>query len=323
MATQKISAMTAANTIDAANDYMPIVQSGNNKKINRNVLLGLSSAPLGTTDTQSPTNKTFDNTNQLTVKGTKLTLQDDSDTSKQAQFLMSSITTANTRSYTLPDASTTIVGTGTTQTLTNKTLTSPTINGGTLDNATITVDSIAGHSVGTTVTVANLQIASGVLNSANAVTSTSIATGAVQPLALVAGTGSGWAWSTWSPTWSNLTTGNGTQVARYIQMGKTVVGQINFTFGTTSSISGSVTFTLPVTSVSSYLSANPIGMADCFNTGVASFSGTVSWATTTTALIQVANVASTYATDTVLSSTIPFAWTTGSRLALSIMYEAA
>lgn len=37
----------------------------------------------------------------------------------------------------MPDADTTLVGTGVTQTLTNKTLTSPTINGGAINNATI------------------------------------------------------------------------------------------------------------------------------------------------------------------------------------------
>jgi hypothetical protein len=81
-----------------------------------------SGAVVGTSDSQTLTNKTLDNTDALTVKDTNLTIQDDGDTTKQAVFQASGITTAATRTYTLPDANTTFVGTGVTQTLTNKTL---------------------------------------------------------------------------------------------------------------------------------------------------------------------------------------------------------
>lgn len=68
------------------------------------------------------TNKTLDNTNTVTLKDTLFTLQDDGDAAKQMQFQLSGITTGNTRTLTVPDASTTLVGTATTQTLTNKTI---------------------------------------------------------------------------------------------------------------------------------------------------------------------------------------------------------
>lgn len=325
MANKTIADYTAAVSIDGANDFLLIEPSGNTvyKKISRNVLLGLSSAPLGTTDSQSPTNKTFDNTNTITIKDTLFTLQDDGDTSKQAKFQLSGITTATTRTYTLPNASDTLAGIATAQTFTNKTITSPTITGGTIDNSTITVDSIAGHTSSTIVTIANLQISNGVLNSANAVTATSIADGAIQPKALVTGTGSGWAWSSFVPVFTNLTVGNGTLTARYIQTGKTVNVSVEFVLGNTSSISGSVTFTLPVTA-KSYNTNTPLGISDYFSSAGGSFSmGAVWWNSTTSVILIVGNASSTYIIGNALSGSIPHSWTSTDKILVNFVYEAS
>lgn len=61
----------------------------------------------------------------LTVRDDVLTIQDNLDNTKQARFELSPITAGQTRTITVPDASLTLVGADTTQTLTNKTLTSP------------------------------------------------------------------------------------------------------------------------------------------------------------------------------------------------------
>lgn len=71
--------------------------------------------------TEALSNKTLGNTNTITLKDANWTLQDDADTTKQAKWQLSGITTATTRTFTLPDADTTVVGTDTTQNLTNKT----------------------------------------------------------------------------------------------------------------------------------------------------------------------------------------------------------
>tara|TARA_R100000149_G_C5866773_1_gene131405 strand:+ start:137 stop:1276 length:1140 start_codon:yes stop_codon:yes gene_type:complete len=52
---------------------------------------------------------------------------DNTDATKKAAFVMSGIATNTTRTFTMPNATTTLVGTDATQTLTNKTLTTPII----------------------------------------------------------------------------------------------------------------------------------------------------------------------------------------------------
>lgn len=69
-----------------------------------------------TDDTQTLSGKT------LNILDNALTIQDNADATKQAQFQVSGITTGTTRTFTFPDADTTLVGTALTQTLTNKTI---------------------------------------------------------------------------------------------------------------------------------------------------------------------------------------------------------
>jgi hypothetical protein len=66
-------------------------------------------------------------TSTTAVTDANFWFQDDSDTSKQLQFQLSGISTGTTRTLTVPDADTTIVGTDASQILTSKTLANPTV----------------------------------------------------------------------------------------------------------------------------------------------------------------------------------------------------
>jgi len=75
----------------------------------------------GTTTADTLTNKSLQDATTFFI--------DDADATKRLQLQLSGITTATTRTLTVPDADTTIVGTDVTQTLTNKTLINPIISG--------------------------------------------------------------------------------------------------------------------------------------------------------------------------------------------------
>ena len=85
------------------------------------------------TGTETLQNKTLDNTNTVTLLDTLFTLQDNLDSTKQAQFQLSGITTGTTRTYTLPNLTGSLATIGTlTQTFSGTT---------TFSAATVTVGS--------------------------------------------------------------------------------------------------------------------------------------------------------------------------------------
>lgn len=151
----------------------------------------------------------------------------------------------------------------------------------------------------------------------NNVTNAKLATGAGEP---------GGAWTTWSPTWTGLTVGNGTLTAKYSQVGKTVFVRLHLLFGSTTAVTAlGPRFSLPVTSAALPTSGGivPAGPARTFNGTSGLAEGLVVLQSTTAGEIRILGTAATYANLVQISSTVPFTWATNYEMACSFTYEAA
>lgn len=159
----------------------------------------------------------------------------------------------------------------------------------------------------------------------DAVTNAKMADASVLPEQLVSGAGTSWAMQSWTPTYANLTAGNGTTTAKYVKIGTTVFYRLVFVLGSTSAVGSSPTFTLPVTSITYPGTAAKmiIGEGSYFDTSAGSSKHAKAfWATTTTArLIALDGADSTGYNN--LSSTVPFTWATGDEIHVQGWYEAA
>lgn len=324
MTDETITDLPTASGIDASADWLAIDRTSLNttQKINRNTLLGIAGSPVGTTDSQTLTNKVITSPT-LTVLDNALTIQDNASPTKQAQFQASSITAGQTRTYTLPDGSTTLVGTDLTQTLTNKTLTAPVINNGSITGTTITTDAIVGQSVATNGTVYGLQITGGEVSGADIQNATiptaAIADSAVTPAKILTGTGSSWAWQNWTPTITNMSGGT-INFAKYIQIGKTVHLRFKYTLGG-AGVTNVPIITLPVTANSDYISATvPVFTCILFDNTGFFWNGTALMQGTTSVGLYYFNASAQLAA---FSPTVPFTWAVNDWLAISMTYEAA
>jgi hypothetical protein len=164
-----------------------------------------------------------------------------------------------------------------------------------------------------------LTVTSGTTLPAGDIATADLAAGAVTNAKLATSAGEvGAAWASWTPTWANLTVGNATQSSTYIQIGKTVHFRVSLILGSTSSISPSPTFSLPVTSVSMDADQQ-IGHTTFVDNGTGVVQGIVAWKTTTTALP--ASASTTYYAG--FTTSAPFAFTSGDKILCTGTYEAA
>lgn len=126
------------------------------------------------------------------------------------------------------------------------------------------------------------------------------------------------AWTAFTPAWSNLTEGSGTNVGYYCQIGKFIHFKASITFAADTSITGTgVVLTLPVSAAST--APCYIGLAYLFDSGVDAWTGTIS----TTGTVGISTVAGTRIISNSITATAPFTWTTNDIISVTGTYEAA
>jgi hypothetical protein len=133
-------------------------------------------------------------------------------------------------------------------------------------------------------------------------------------------------WTTYTPTLNNVTLGSGSVMsAAYTHFGKTVIVTFSFVFGTGTTITGDVNFSLPINHANTnraggsgnavIVDASPLTRYH----GNAYPSGTPSFA-----FIRAFNAAGTYVTEVALSSSIPIpVWAINDTISVTLIYQAA
>lgn len=130
----------------------------------------------------------------------------------------------------------------------------------------------------------------------------------------------------WTPVWTNLTVGDGTVVASYIKIGKLVFCRISIVFGSTTSVSGSIQFTLPIASVAypGLAGLTKFGVITFLDSSaVISFQGAIGNSSTTQAVVHSYAVSGSNIAVVVTSATVPFTWATSDEITASFGYECA
>lgn len=127
----------------------------------------------------------------------------------------------------------------------------------------------------------------------------------------------------YTPSLSGITIGNGTVAAYYTRVNKLVYGSVYITLGSTSAITTTVTFTLPVTA-----SANTAGLflgtGYYFDNSTGETYTGYSFRTNTTTITPfVTYAAFNYAVRGIINATVPVVYGTNDLLVYQFTYEAA
>ena len=130
-------------------------------------------------------------------------------------------------------------------------------------------------------------------------------------------------WTTFTPSWTNLTVGNGTNTGRYSTVNKIMYVQTSFTMGSTSAMGTNPRLTLPASATMDTTAQAVFGTSTIEDTGTATFVGVCFRSTTTGIEFYVNNVSATYQTLTSITSTVPMTWTNTDRLITNFWVQLA
>jgi hypothetical protein len=124
--------------------------------------------------------------------------------------------------------------------------------------------------------------------------------------------------SSYTPTLTNLTLGNGTLTAKYSQTGKIVTVYFNFTLGSTSSVGSNPSMTLPVSAADIYNTAK-LFLADY---GTVTYWGSAWNGDATTVYLEADRADDTYLKAAGVTATVPHTWAVNDSIVFTLTYLA-
>jgi len=159
-----------------------------------------------------------------------------------------------------------------------------------------------------------------------AIAGSKLADGGVTNAKLASGAGeAGGAWTTWTPTFTNLSGGT-LNYSKYSQVGKTVFYKLKYTLAG-AGVSGRITFSTPVTMATMTAGEMLSGIATFYDTSAPDEKIGITEYVSTTTIRLTASTADTSYTGLSLatgsSATVPFTWATGDIIVVNGMFEAA
>jgi hypothetical protein len=132
----------------------------------------------------------------------------------------------------------------------------------------------------------------------------------------------GGTFTSFTPTWNGITVGNGTSTGAYTTVGDFVYGYASLTFGSTTSVTGNVNLSFPV-SFSAPDEQN-MTLARYRDTGVGDYSGFgVSVSSTSSIYLTVGLSNGTYLQESNVNSTTPFTWGNTDKIHVNFYYRKA
>lgn len=125
------------------------------------------------------------------------------------------------------------------------------------------------------------------------------------------------AWTSYTPSLSNWTKGNGTLTGEYLQVGKLVIGKVFYTVGSSDTPSGNLVISLPVTKLADDGTSTPFGHGLAIDNSTGNVQTlVVSHATTTSMRFYTP-------TSGLVAASNPWTWATSDKVNAAFCYEAA
>jgi hypothetical protein len=126
------------------------------------------------------------------------------------------------------------------------------------------------------------------------------------------------AWTSYTPTWTNLTVGNATQEFYYMQIGKLVVLRGRITLGSTSSVGTNPRFTTPTTH---FASSWVDGDAKLVDASGSTYLAAIDFFSSTTMRVGSWSVSGANVIRAQITSTAPFTWASTDAIEVVAFYE--